>query len=85
MNEHFFSIYQDLDFCLRLRERGLRIIWTPQAALLHHESLSRQSYYDVVDRYLLLDQWEEVIQRGDPYYNRNLNVERGDYSLAPER
>jgi len=85
LNEHFFTIYQDLDFCLRLRERGLRIIWTPQAALLHHESLSRQSYYDVVDRYLLLDQWEEVIQRGDPYYNRNLNVERGDYSLAPER
>ena len=85
LNEHFFSIYQDLDFCLRLRERGLRIIWTPQAVLLHHESLSRQSYYDVVDRYLLLDQWEEVIQRGDPYYNRNLNVERGDYSLAPER
>jgi GT2 family glycosyltransferase len=85
LNEHFFTIYQDLDFCLRLRERGLRIIWTPQAVLLHHESLSRQSYYDVVDRYLLLDQWEEVIQRGDPYYNRNLNVERGDYSLAPER
>jgi GT2 family glycosyltransferase len=84
-SEHFFTIYQDLDLCLRLRDRGLRIIWTPQAVLLHHESVSRQSYYDVVDRYLLLDQWEEVVQRGDPYYNPNLNVERGDYSLAPER
>jgi GT2 family glycosyltransferase len=80
-NEHFFTIYQDLDLCLRLRERGLRIIWTPQAMLLHHESVSRQKYYDLVDRYLLLDQWQETIERGDPYYNPNLNLESGDYSL----
>jgi hypothetical protein len=46
---------------------------------LHHESVSRQSYYDMIDRMLLLDQWEDVIERGDPYYNRNLNLERGDY------
>jgi GT2 family glycosyltransferase len=80
-NEHFFTIYQDVDLCLRLRQRGLRIIWTPEALLLHHESLSRQAYYDFVDRYLLLDQWEDTIRDGDPYYNRNLNAERGDYSL----
>ncbi|PZR77462.1 MAG: hypothetical protein DLM52_04395 [Chthoniobacterales bacterium] len=82
-NEHFFTIYQDVDLCLRLRQRGLRIIWTPQALLLHHESLSRQTYYDFVDRNLLLDQWEDIIARGDPYYNKNLNAERGDYSLKP--
>ncbi|MEP7071571.1 MAG: glycosyltransferase [Verrucomicrobiota bacterium] len=80
-NEHFFTIYQDVDLCLRLRQQGLRIIWTPQALLLHHESHSRQDYYDVVDRYLLLDQWENVIKQGDPYYNPNLNLERGDYSF----
>ena len=80
-NEHFFTIYQDLDLCLRLRESGLRIIWTPQAVLLHHESLSRQKYYDVVDRYLLLDQWQDTIEGGDPYYNPNLNLDGGDYSL----
>jgi hypothetical protein len=34
----------------------------------------------MIDRMLLLDQWEEVIERGDPYYNRNLDLERGDYS-----
>lgn len=80
-NEHFFSIYQDVDLCLRLRQRGLRIIWTPQALLLHQESLSRGKYYDFVDRHLLLDQWEDVIEDGDPYYNRNLNVDQGDYSV----
>ncbi|MEY2529545.1 MAG: hypothetical protein QOJ05_1635 [Verrucomicrobiota bacterium] len=79
-NEHFFTAYQDVDLCLRLRERGLRIISTPRALLFHHESLSRQGYYDMIDRMLLLDRWEDVIERGDPYYNPNLNLECGDYS-----
>jgi GT2 family glycosyltransferase len=79
-NEHFFTAYQDVDLCLRLRERGLRLICTPRALVVHRESVSRQSYYDMIDRTLLLDQWESVIERGDPYYNPNLNLERGDYS-----
>ncbi|CAN5448379.1 N/A [soil metagenome] len=82
-NEHFFTAYQDLDLCLRLRARGLRIIYSPEALVVHHESVSRQKYYDMVDRMLLLDQWEPVIAAGDPYYNRNLNLERGDYSPSP--
>ena len=81
-NEHFFTAYQDLDLCLRLRERGLRIIYTPRAVIVHHEWTSRKRYYDMVDRNLLLDQWEHVIDAGDPYYNRNLALERGDYSVA---
>jgi O-antigen biosynthesis protein len=80
-NEHFFTAYQDVDLCLRIRARGLRVIWTPRALLLHHEFVSRPSYYyDIIDRMLLLDRWEEVIERGDPYYNPNLDLERGDYS-----
>ena len=79
-NEHFFTAYQDVDLCLRLRERGLRLICTPRALVVHHESVSRQNYYDMIDRMLLLDQWESVIERGDPYYNPNLNLEHGDYS-----
>lgn len=79
-NEHFFTIYQDLDLCLRLRDRGLRVIHVPQAVALHHESVSRKTYYDMVDRMLLLDQWEPMIERGDPYYNKNLDLQRGDYA-----
>jgi GT2 family glycosyltransferase len=81
-NEHFFTAYQDVDLCLRLRERGLRLICTPRALAVHHESVSRQSYYDMIDRMLLLDRWESVIERGDPYYNPNLNLELGDYSRS---
>jgi GT2 family glycosyltransferase len=84
-NDHFFTAYQDVDLCLRLRARNLRVICTPQALLLHHESISRRSYYDMIDRMLLLDQWEDVIERGDPYYNPNLDLERGDYSRRSVR
>jgi GT2 family glycosyltransferase len=83
-NECFCNVYQDLELCLRLRKRGLRIIWTPHASLLHHESYSRQRSDDVVDRELLLKEWGEVIQQGDPYYNPNLNIKRGDYSWRKE-
>ena len=79
-NEHFFTAYQDVDLCLRLRARGLRLIYTPRALVVHHESVSRRKYYDMIDRTLLLDQWESIIAGGDPYYNPNLNLERGDYS-----
>jgi O-antigen biosynthesis protein len=82
-NEHFFTAYQDVDLCLRLRDHGLRVIYTPQALVVHHESISRRNYYDMIDRMLLLDQWEDVIERGDPYYNPNLSLELGDYSRRP--
>jgi hypothetical protein len=36
----------------------------------------------MIDRMLLLDRWESVIERGDPYYNPNLNLELGDYSRS---
>lgn len=81
-NEHFFTAYQDVDLCMRLRARGLRIVFTPRTVVVHHEWTSRKTYYDMVDRTLLLDQWEPAIESGDPYYHRELNLERGDYSIA---
>lgn len=84
-NEHFFTAYQDVDLCLRLRALGLRLIFTPRARVVHHESASRKTYYDMVDRMLLLDRWEEDIEAGDPYYNRNFDLKRGDYSVAAAR
>jgi GT2 family glycosyltransferase len=80
-NEHYFTAYQDVDLCLKIRNLGKRIIFTPHAKLIHHESASRGSYYDFVDRNLLLDYWEPVIKAGDPYYNPNFNVQACDYSL----
>lgn len=81
LNETFGRHYEDVDFCLRLRRLGLRNVFVGSTRLVHHESKSRGSYYDLTDRMLLLDHWEPWIVRGDPYYNRAFDPERVDYSI----
>jgi GT2 family glycosyltransferase len=41
--EKFAIAYNDVDFCLRAVEQGIRVVWTPFAELIHHESASRGS------------------------------------------
>jgi GT2 family glycosyltransferase len=44
LDEEVFPIaYNDVDFCLRAVEKGFRVVWTPFATLIHHESASRGS------------------------------------------
>jgi O-antigen biosynthesis protein len=80
-NEHFFTHYQDVDLCMHLIQAGKRIIFTPRAVLMHHESVTRRDYYDVIDRYLLLDQWQTYIEKGDPFHNVNFDITRCDYKV----
>jgi GT2 family glycosyltransferase len=82
LSEDFRTHYQDVDFCLRLREAGMRVLFTPRTRLRHDQGVSRGDFYDHLDRALLLDRWGDVIALGDPYYSRNLSIERLDYSLA---
>lgn len=83
-NEHYFTAYQDVDLCLRFLAKGKRNIYTPRATLIHYESYTRKEYYDWVDRNLLLDFWEPLIEAGDPYYNINFDREHTDYQVAPD-
>ena len=43
LDETLTVAYNDVDFCLRVRDAGWRIVWTPYAELYHHESKSRGS------------------------------------------
>jgi GT2 family glycosyltransferase len=67
LKEFYDAHYQGVDFCLRLRERGRRILYTPRTRLIQHESATRGGRYDMLDRALLLDVWGRVIAAGDPY------------------
>ena len=40
-NEVLQVAFNDVDFCLRVREAGYRNIYTPYAELYHHESATR--------------------------------------------
>nr|MDA8291032.1 glycosyltransferase family 2 protein [Actinomycetota bacterium] len=65
--------FNDVDFCLKLRERGLLVVYTPLAELVHHESRSRGHTDDLAESQRILDRWSHVIVAGDPYLNSNLS------------
>ncbi|MGO8876407.1 MAG: glycosyltransferase, partial [Acidimicrobiales bacterium] len=64
--------FNDIDYCLKLRERGLLVIYTPLAEMTHHESKSRGHSDDVKEAPYFRKRWRTVMLAGDPYYNRNL-------------
>ncbi len=64
--------FNDVDYCLRLRQRGLLVVFTPLAEMVHFESKSRGHADDVVETPVFRDRWRDEILRGDPYYNPNL-------------
>jgi O-antigen biosynthesis protein len=75
-NQHYQTIYQDVDLCLKIRDKNYNIIYTPSTKLIHFESKSRGNDYDYLDRLLLLDLWENKIKKGDPYYNINFDLNK---------
>jgi GT2 family glycosyltransferase len=72
----------DVDLCLRLRQRGYLIVYTPFALLYHHESGTRGRLHPPNDEELVWTVWGDLIRRGDPYYNPNLTLSRTDWSLG---
>jgi GT2 family glycosyltransferase len=88
---HLAVAYNDIDFCLRVRAAGLRVIYTPHARLLHHHSASRGS--DVRIERLASFTWEREYMRtrwahvlfDDPFFNPNLSLsgKRGRLATAP--
>ncbi len=93
LDEAFAVALNDVDFCLRIRDKGYLNVFTPFAELYHFESASRGS--DAADsqkaaRYeeesaLFRWRWKELLAKGDPYYNPNFSLDRSDYSLRTDR
>lgn len=80
--------YNDIDYCLRVIEKGLQVVWTPFALLYHHESASRKSDEKRSEqtrahqeKSYFLARWQHKIFY-DPAYNINLTLEHENFSLA---
>ena len=65
--------FNDVDFCLKLRELGLLIVYTPLAELVHHESRSRGHTDDVFEEQRIRARWGHALRAGDPYMNVHLS------------
>jgi glycosyltransferase involved in cell wall biosynthesis/predicted nucleic acid-binding protein len=89
--EHLTVALNDVDFCLKMSELGLRVVWTPYAELYHHESATR-GYEDTPEksaryekeRLYMKNRWENFLLM-DPAYSPNLTLETQDfvYSWPP--
>jgi GT2 family glycosyltransferase len=89
LNEHDLTIaFNDIDYCLRVREAGYRIVYTPLAALVHHESKSRgfednpekQARFGREVAYMQ-QRHHAILQSGDPAFNPNLRLDCNDFSV----
>ena len=92
LDEAFAVAFNDVDFCLRVRDAGYRIAWTPYAQLTHYESKSRggDEKDPVKARRFAAEQQRLYEVHGkanilhDPYYNPNLTMDREDFSESDD-
>ncbi len=88
LEEDLKVAFNDVDFCLKVREKGYRVIYNPYALLYHYESKSR-GYEDTpekIERFqgeatYLVDKWSKIMDEGDPHYNPNLSLATTDFSI----
>ncbi len=80
LDESFAVAFNDVDFCLRVRDAGYQNVWTPYAELYHYESATRGSDMaaDKYQRFLgevrrMEERWGSALSR-DPAYNPNLSL-----------
>ncbi len=84
MNEDFAVNYNDVDFSMRIRQAGLRIVWTPHACWYHFEQRSGSHPIDPEEIRRIQELWGTQLER-DPFYNPNLAPGRCDWLELPMR
>lgn len=92
MDEKFKVAFNDVDFCLKIREKGKLIVYNPFVQFKHYESKSRgfedtpekkERFQAEIDRFH--DKWQSVLDKGDPYYNINLRLDNDQCAIRTEK
>lgn len=81
LTEEFVVAGNDIDYCLKVREKGLLVVYSAWAEWFHYESKSR-GYEDTPEKKARFDgevakfrkRWGHVLEAGDPFYNKNFPV-----------
>lgn len=88
LSEELKVAFNDVDFCMKIRQAGYLIVYNPYAQLYHYESKSR-GMEDTPEKVYRFNQeiktfeekWPEILRDGDPYYSPNLTLDSQDFSL----
>lgn len=88
LDENLAVVFNDTDLCLKILQKGYKIIYTPFAELYHYESKTRglnmtiekKAIFEKESEYFK-NKWQDII-KNDSYYNPNLTLNYADFSLA---
>lgn len=88
LTEELTVAFNDVDLCLKAREKGYLVVYNPKVLAYHYESKSR-GHEDSPEKLARFDReiayirnrWQEYFTDGDPFYNRNLSLKKQDYSI----
>lgn len=89
MDEDLFKVaFNDVDFCLKILEKGYRVVYNPYVELIHSESKTR-GLEDTPEKKARFEQekknfqekWKAFLQKGDPYYNKNFSCEDCNFTI----
>lgn len=82
--------FNDVDLCLKVREKDWLIVYDPYVQLYHMESKTRGAEDDKqkvrrfqIEIEYMRSHWLKILKEGDPYYNKNLSLTKWNYSLRP--
>lgn len=88
MDESLAVAFNDVDFCLKIREKGYLIVYNPFVEFWHYESISRgqEDTPEKIKRFqgemeTFEKHWREFLEAGDPYYNINLSLDTEVYHM----
>jgi GT2 family glycosyltransferase len=88
LTEELRVAFNDIDYCMKVRQTGKLIVYNPYAELYHYESKSRglEDTPEKIARFnsevaLFNERWGTQIEAGDPYYNPNLTLNNSDFSI----
>ena len=91
LNEEWAVAFNDVDLCMRIRQRGYLVVWTPFAELYHDESKSRGADTTPQKQRRFASeaadfqrQWKQELKTGDPYYNPNFSTNCSDFRFQPD-
>lgn len=87
LEEQLSVAFNDVDFCLKVLEKGYLIVYNPRVEAYHYESKSRgkEDTPEKVQRFrqeieYMREKWMYLL-KNDPYYNKNLSKSKVNYSL----
>jgi GT2 family glycosyltransferase len=74
-DEGFINGYEDVDLCLKARQQGWRVIYTPKAVVMHYESLSPGRKRHELENYQrFMDRWQGKIAWDENRYLAKIGI-----------